>query len=291
MAVAARLQERHGLYLNGLILLSCALQLQTLLFDEGNDLPYPLILPAFAQTAIYHGRVQAPDDLAAFVAEVEDFAVRVYTPALMRGTDLAAEEAEQIAGTIGRYTGLDPAFVLRCNNRVSLPRFCRELLRTDRRTVGRLDSRFVGRAPDAAGELLERDPAMSALMGPYASAFLHDLRARLRYDNDEVYAVLSREVNQAWRFPEPNRYLDVTGHLRTAMLDNPHLQVFAASGTYDLATPAFATDYTLSHLGLDPDRLAAIRHRRYEAGHMMYIHDPSMEALRADLLTFFAETR
>ncbi|MBX2797848.1 MAG: hypothetical protein KTR31_09275 [Myxococcales bacterium] len=285
-ALAAHLQERHGLHLNGLVLLSVALQFQTLIFHEGNDLPHALYLPGYALTAAYHGRVDVPD-LQAFAREVQSFAMDRYMPALMRGTDLPEAEGRALASQIASFTGLDADFVWRCNNRVDLMRFCRELLRSERRTVGRLDSRFTGAERDAAGEGISKDPSMSALMGSYASAFLHDLRVRLKYEDDDVYELLNIKVNQSWKWSSDNRYLDVTDRLRTAMIDNPHLRVFVASGLYDLATPRFATNYTLAHLQLEPEARSRITHHAYEAGHMMYIHEPCMVALRSHLLSFY----
>ncbi|HHO51631.1 MAG TPA: peptidase S10 [Deltaproteobacteria bacterium] len=285
-ALATHLQERHGLFLNGLILLSVALQFQTLEFDEGNDLPYALYLPAYAMIAAYHGRIEA-DDLDALRLEVEAFSLERYTPALMRGSRLSEADAAQLAEELARFTGLDADFVRRCNHRIHLGRFCRELLRDSRETVGRLDARFTGHGADAAGESLERDPSMAALFSAYTPAFLHDLRTRLGYGDDESYELLSSKTHEAWRWSRDNRYLDVTGALRAAMIDNPHLGVFVASGLYDLATPYWATEHTLSHLGLEPATRAHITHVLYPAGHMMYIHEPSMEALRGDLLRFY----
>ena len=284
--LASYLQDRYGLFLNGLILLSTALQFQCLAFDAGNDLPYALYLPGYAATAAYHGLVQ-PDDLSAFLAEAERFAIERYLPALARGSRLAEDERQAVAQELARFTGLSATYIRNCNLRIHLMRFCRELLRDTRRTVGRLDSRFTGEEFDAAGESITRDPSMAALTAAYGSAFLHDLRTRLKYDDDDVYELLNYKTHKKWKWSANNEYLDVTGKLRQAMLDNPHLRVFVASGLYDLATPAFATDYTLAHMFLETEAPTVIRHVVYPAGHMMYIHEPSMDALRGDLLAFF----
>ncbi|MEM6929067.1 MAG: peptidase S10, partial [Myxococcota bacterium] len=163
----------------------------------------------------------------------------------------------------------------------------RELMRDERRTVGRLDSRFVGPEYDGAGDSMERDPSLSALSGVYASAFHHDVRSRRGYD-DEVYELLNLKVNRGWTYP-PMGFLDVAPRLRSAMHANAHLRVLAVSGLYDLATPPFATEYTLAHLGIDPSLQEQVRHVVYPAGHMMYAHEPSMDALRDDLLRFYRE--
>jgi len=288
-ALAEHLQDRHGLFLNGIVLLSVALQFQTLLFDEGNDLPYILYLPAYALTAAYHGAVDAPD-LDAFAAEVEQFAETEYAAALLRGTRLDEAQTAALAARIAGYLGVSEAFVRRCNLRVSLPRFLRELLRERRRLVGRLDSRFVGRSKDAEGDDWRGDPSMSPLMATFAPAFLHDLRTRLGHEDDDVYELLSSSTHQRWKWTPENAYLDLTGALRQALNANEHLGVFVASGLYDLATPYSATEYTLAHLDLEPEAGGAITHERYPAGHMMYVHEPSMVKLKADLVAFYART-
>jgi carboxypeptidase C (cathepsin A) len=275
------------MYLTGVVLLSVALKFQTLMFHEGNDLPYVLYVSGYAATAAWHGRVKT-DDVETFIADAERWAYDRYAPALMRGSSLPEAEQQAVAEELAGWIGLSTEFVRRCNLRVDLGRFCRELLRDRRATVGRLDSRFVGRASDAAGERLEVDPSMSALYGAYASAFHRDLRTRLAYEEDELYEILNLKANQAWRWDQDNRYLDVTSDLRQVLLDNEHLRVLVASGIYDLATPVTATDYTLNQLGLEPDRRDAVRHHKYPAGHMMYVHEPSMAALRRDLLAFYA---
>lgn len=285
-SLAKHLQDRHGMYLDGLVLVSVALKFQTLMFHDGNDLPYVLYVAGYAATAAYHGKVHA-EDLGRLLTDAETWAYDRYAPALLRGTSLSEAEQDSIARELSAFIGVSPEFIRRCNLRVELGRFCRELLRDRRTTVGRLDSRFTGQAADAAGERLEVDPSMSALYGAYTSAFHRDLRARLNYEEDELYEVLNLKANQAWKWDQDNRYLDVTGDLRQVLLDNQHLRVLVASGIYDLATPVTATDYTLNQLGLEPERRGAVIHHKYRAGHMMYVHEPSLVALRRDLLAFY----
>lgn len=288
-AVVAKLvQERHGVYLTGLVLVSLALKFQTLAFDPGNDLPYVLYVGGYAATAILHGAL-SPEDPASFVAEAERWAYEVYAPALLRGARLSASERAEIARGLSSRIGLSQAFVERCNLRVALGRYCRELLRERGLTVGRLDARFTGTAPDAAGENLEHDPSMSALQGAYTSALHRELRARLGVKDEEAYEVLNIKVNMAWAWGRDNQYLDVTADLGHALAINDHLRVFVASGVYDLATPPAASDYTIDHLllGLPAWRREHVVHCKYPAGHMMYAHEPSYAALRRDLERFF----
>lgn len=288
-ALAGHLQQRHGMYLNGLVLVSSILSFQTVRFDVGNDLPYPLFLPTYAATAWYHKKLE-PElqrDLRATLAEVEEFALGEYATALLRGDRLAGEERERTATRLARYTGLSREYVERSNLRVRIGRFCKELLRAERRTVGRLDSRFQGIDRDAAGESYEHDPSYTAIQGPFTGALNQYLREELGYQNDLTYEILTGRV-QPWSYSAwQNRYLEVSETLRSAMTRNPALRVFVASGYYDLATPYFATRHTLDHLELDPGLRGNLVVEHYEAGHMMYIHRPSLEALAQDLARFY----
>lgn len=282
------LQDRHGMYLNGIMLISAVLNFQTLEFEHGNDMPYLFFLPTCTATAWYHRRL-APDlqrDLRATLAEVEQFVYERYAPALLRGRSLPATEREQIVAALARYTGLSPDYVERSNLRIRDDRFVKELLRDTQRTVGRLDSRFTGIDRDAAGERTEYDPSYAAILGPYTATLNDYLRTELRFESDLAYEILSGRV-YPWSYDgHENRYVDVAETVRAAMTANPALRVFVASGYYDLATPYFATDYTLNQLALPDDLYANIRVAYYEAGHMMYAHMPSLVQLKEDLAEF-----
>ena len=282
------LQERHGMYLNGIMLVSCILNFVTARFNDGNDLPYVLFLPTYTATAWYHQRL-APElqqDLQATLREVEVFARGEYALALAKGAALAADERAQIVAKLARYTGLSADYVDRTNLRIEIYRFTKELLRDERRTVGRLDSRFKGIDSDAAGEAHEYDPSMTNIMGPYTATFNDYVRGELKFETDLPYEILTPRV-QPWSFAEhENQYVNVAETLRKAMTINPHLRVIVANGYYDLATPYFATEYTFGHLGLDPSLQKHIALTYYEAGHMMYIHLPSLARLKSDLAGF-----
>jgi carboxypeptidase C (cathepsin A) len=286
-ALAGHLQERHGMYLNGIVLVSAILNFQTARFDVGNDLPYVLFLPTYAATAWHHKRVsrEYQNDLRAFLDEVERFAIAEYMPALARGDALSGAERERLVARLGRYTGLSLEFIERCNLRIEIGRFTKELLRDERRTVGRLDSRFKGIDLDAAGERYEYDPSMSAILGPYTATINDYVRRTLKYENDLPYEILTGRV-QPWKYDQENRYLNVAETLRRAMTRNPYLKVFVASGYYDFATPYFASDYTFQHLGLDASLRGGVTFGYYTAGHMMYIHEGELARLKRDLVNF-----
>ena len=282
------LQERHGLYLNGIMLISSVLDFQTIRFMNGNDLPYILYLPSFTATAWYHNLLDAElqVDLHQTLKEVEAFAVGEYTLALMKGTDLPEDERQEITRKLVRYTGLPIDYIERTDLRVSIMRFCKEILRAQGKTVGRFDSRFTGLDRDSVGERFEYDPSYTNILGPYTATLNDYLRSQLKFESDLAYEILTDRVHP-WNYDtHQNQYVNVTDILRKAMTTNPYLKVFVASGYYDLATPYMATQYTFNHLGLDKSLQQNVSMSFYEAGHMMYVHQQSLIQLRKDLSSF-----
>ncbi|MCC6190037.1 MAG: peptidase S10 [Anaerolineales bacterium] len=281
------LQERHGMYLNGIMLVSVILSFQTARFDAGNDLPYLLFLPSYTATAWYHQRLPAElqTDLRKAVRQSEAFALGDYAQALLKGDKLRGRERARVARQLARLTGLSLDYVERTDLRINIHRFVKELLRGQGRTVGRLDSRFTGIDRDAAGEFHEYDPSLTNVLGPYTAVFNDYVRGELKFESDLPYEVLNEKV-WPWRADHDNQYINVAETLRKAMTINPHLRVLVANGYFDLATPHFATEYTFNHLGIDPSLQANLSLHYYEAGHMMYIHRPSLAKLRDDLTSF-----
>ena len=282
------LQERHGLYLNGIMLISSVLDFQTIRFMNGNDLPYILYLPSFTATAWYHNLLDAElqVDFHQTLKEVEAFAVGEYNLALMKGTDLPEDERQEITRKLVRYTGLPIDYIERADLRVSIMRFCKELLRAQGKTVGRFDSRFTGLDRDSVGERFEYDPSYTNILGPYTATLNDYLRSQLKFESDLAYEILTDRVHP-WNYDtHQNQYVNVTDTLRKAMTTNPYLKVFVASGYYDLATPYMATQYTFNHLGLDKSLQQNVSMSFYEAGHMMYVHQQSLIQLKKDLSCF-----
>jgi carboxypeptidase C (cathepsin A) len=282
------LQDRYGMDFNGVVLVSSVLIFETIRFDDGNDLPYILYLPSYTATAWFHKKLSAElqADLHRTLAEVEQFALGDYTLALMKGSKLSPEARKEVAQKLARYTGLSGDYVARSNLRMDSMRFMKELLRGEHRTVGRYDSRFTGTDLDAVGEQSEYDPSFAAVQGPYTATLNSYVRTELKYERDFPYEILTGRV-QPWNFGNArNRYLNVSGSLRQAMAKNRDLRVFVANGYYDLATPYLATDYTFNHLGLDSSHADRVMMGYYEAGHMMYIHKPSLQKLKKDLAGF-----
>src|SRR5271170_1284732 len=287
--LSSYMQQRFGMYLNGIILISTILNFETAEFDIGNDLPCILYLPTYSAIAWYHKKLPPElqsEDVSKVVDESRKFAAGEYAAALMQGDALPDARRTEIAQKVARLTGLSPAYVERTNLCVEIQRFTKELLRDERRTVGRIDGRFTGIDRDAAGETPEYDPSIAAIMGPYAGMLNDYVRNDLKFDSDLPYEILTGRV-RPWNYaPYENRYVNVAEKLRSAMTENPFLHVFVAKVYYDLATPFFAADYTFDHLGLDPSLRSHLTGAYYEAGHMMYVHPPSLAKLKADIAQF-----
>jgi len=285
-ALSGYLQERHGLYLNGLMLISVVLDFSTIRFIMNNELPFILFLPGYAATAWYHKKAGVGQPLKKFLKEAEDFARGEYASALLKGDLLSSEERIHIVQELARFTGLSTDFIERTNLRIIDKHFFKELLRESGRTVGRLDSRFLGIDRLGVTESAEYDPLLTNVLGPYTAGFYDYVRAHLKFESDLPYEILNKKV-WPWSYSMfENQYLNVAETMRKAMTYNPHLKVFVANGYYDLGTPYSATEYTFSHLGLHPSLQKNISMGYYEAGHMMYIHMPSLKKMKADLVKF-----
>jgi carboxypeptidase C (cathepsin A) len=204
----------------------------------------------------------------------------------MKGDSLSESEYEGVVNKLARYTGLAPEYIRQTNLRINIMRFTKELLRDERRTLGRLDSRFKGIDRDAAGETWEFDPSLAAITGPYTATLNDYVRAELEFESDLPYEILTSRV-QPWGYEKyQNQYINVGETLRKAMTMNPFLKVLVANGYYDLATPYFATQYTFNHMDLESVLQENYTMTFYEAGHMMYVHMPSLAKLKDDLADF-----
>jgi carboxypeptidase C (cathepsin A) len=258
--LARHLQERYGMYLNGLMLISSCLDFGTLEFAGGNDDPYVMYLPTYA--------------------------ARDYLWVLARGSRLTDAERAAAVTKLAALTGLSPDYIDRVNLRPEHVRFLTELLRDERRTVGRIDGRFAGWESDYGKEQWSSDPSINAIVGPYAAALNHYVRTELGYASDLPYEILTDRV-QPWSFREfENQHVHVLDQLAAAMRANPHMRVHVACGYHDAATPYFAAEHTFAHLEIPAEVAANIEFAYHEAGHMMYLHEPSRLAQSAQLAAF-----
>jgi carboxypeptidase C (cathepsin A) len=278
-ALSGYLQNTVKMYLNGIVLLS-SMPLQTL----GSDLNSALTLPTYTAIAWYHKKLPKDlmGDLKKAVAESEQFAMGEYSTALMKGDTLPAAEKAQIVKKLARFTGLSPEFIEECNLRISASRFRKELLRSQRRIVGRLDARFVGIDHDAAGENPEYDPSDAINAGAYTATINNYLRNELKFESDLPYQISARVQ---WGSMSPARG-GVMETLRAAMTQNPFLRVFVIKGYYDMACFYFPVNYMESHMYLDPSLRDHIQSDYFETGHMVYIDKRALKQFKEDMVKF-----
>jgi carboxypeptidase C (cathepsin A) len=291
--LAGYLHQRHGMYLNGIMFISSILNFITAQFDEGNDLPYILFLPTYTATAWYHKKLFGglQEDLEKAVAEARAFAMNEYTLALMKGNALKGEERQRIVDRLAELTGLSKAYIEGTNLRINIHRFCKELLRDEGVTVGRLDSRYKGFDRDSVGEFHELDPSYTAILGSYTATMYDYLRRDLGYETDLPYEVLT-SLYQTWKYEDyQNNYVNTAADLRVGFQHHPGLKAIVCNGYYDLATPLMATEYTYNHIPLPEAQQANIQMKYYPAGHMMYLHLPSLKQLSEDLHAFIEEAK
>lgn len=289
-AVAEELQGGWtSIDLNGLILISSILDFTGARFQPGNEIPYISFLPSYAATHWYHNLRGSSDvALADFVEEARRFALGDYAAALLQGARLADNERGRVRAELARLTGLSEGYLDQTDLRINNMRFMKELLREDGIVVGRLDSRYTGRDYDGAGERFDGDPSAYGIDAAYTAAVTHYLTSELGVEITRKYQVLSRAPGRNWDWTlNKNQnwpaFVNVAPFVGRAMRENNGFRVLVANGYYDLATPFFATENTFATNGIDPDRVTLTY---YEAGHMMYVHHPSLEKLGDDVRAF-----
>jgi carboxypeptidase C (cathepsin A) len=279
----------HGIAFNGITLLSMAMDFQTLEWNSSNDLPYPLLVPSFTMIAAYHHKLAADltTDLAKTRDEVVHWSMNDYTLALGKGDALSPDERSKVIEQLARYTGLRPEVIDQNNLRIDVPIFTHELLRDQKLVTGRLDGRFT--SPNPGGNERFYDPAGSALLPPYTSAFNNYLRTELNYKIDMPYRVFAYDQPEFEKWDWGNAeqgFPSTAGGLRGAMIKNPYMKVLVMEGYYDLATPFTAANWSMEHLNLEAKYRQNISYATYSAGHMVYIDRAEHDKMKKDLTEF-----
>jgi carboxypeptidase C (cathepsin A) len=277
--LAGVIQDRHQIYLNGIVLLS-----SVAFSNWGADDRFIFFLPTFIATAWYHHLL--PSDLQSLsidqiAQQARDFAHGEYAQALEKGDKLTGPEREKVAQDMARYTRLSPKYIEQANLRVSPFRWFKELERDKRRTIGRLDSRFEGIDIDAAGERPEYDPSEASYEGAFVATFQDYVRRELKWETEGYYTV-SANV-RPW---DQTGNTEVAEVLRSAMTQQTHLKVLVICGYYDVATPFNGIEHTFSHMNLEGPAAKNIAFAYYEGGHMMYIDEKEHHKLHKDIDDF-----
>lgn len=290
--VAYELLTGYGMGLNGVILVSPFMDAAAARDRFAIDLPHALYLPTLAATAWYHRAIEdRPEDLAVFLDEVEAFAIEEYAPALMKGAMLPAPERAALKSRLSRYTGLSEQYWENSNLRVPHMRFVQELLRDEDLTVGRIDSRFKGRSVGRVAASMQYDPFDAAVRPAFKAGFMHYYSNDLGFRKERDYVVSGGLYNNwDWLHVMPDgRETLITNtavDLATTMTLYPPMRVLVQQGYFDLATPHFVLEYVINHMDLDAAQRARVSVEMYEAGHMMYVHPPSLAKFKQDLAGF-----
>lgn len=289
-----------GIALNGVVLISSVLNFEYSSQTRGNDIGFINFFPTYATTAWYHKKLSADlqrltvDQIA---QQAEKFAQNEYASALMKGNKLSAAERQSVVDQYARLTGLSKPVIEENDLRVSLQTFDAELMRDQQLTVGRLDTRFTGFAPfggggggrGAGGPGIGSvgDPSDVSIRNTFTPVLTDYTRRELNFHDEDLYYILGGGIGR-WNYPQ-NTYATVVPNLERAFAKNPYMRLYVAEGYYDAATPYFAVEYTLAHMSIDPRVQKNITTGRFYAGHMMYIDEPSMKKLRADLDRFYKD--
>ena len=277
---------------SALILISQALDYQGSTPMADNLVAFVTYLPTMAATAWHHGKVdQAGRTLEAFLGEVRAFAVNEYLPALFAGSTLDPASEARVARRLADYLGVDVSYVLRSRLRVQAGRYVKEVLRDEGLSVGRLDARYTADDVDDVAERPEYDAAAAAIGAAYSTHLHQYLVEELGVTLDRPYYVSGPDVgrNWVWNRGSPRgepRYVNTARDLAWGLRFNPEMRVLVASGYHDYATPFFDAEYTFARHGIATDR---VRMTYYEAGHMMYLHHPSFQAVASDVHAFIGE--
>jgi carboxypeptidase C (cathepsin A) len=263
--VADRLHD-EGYYLNGLFLVSPVLDMQTITYNTGNDLPYILSLPTFALVAQYHQKAL----IAPSIDELGRFAIQEYAPALLAGDLLSVQEKERIAKELSQRIGISKELLLQNDLRLTTTKFRKMLLAEKDQLIGRFDARSLGAQISKNENASDYDPSLEAVMGAMTASFNQYVDKDLKWPEVKDYKPL---VNlPSWNWGKGNQYANALGELKRVMIQNPRLKVLIAMGDYDLAAPLFSTEYSLHHALLPASALDRVNSVHYPAGHMFYFN-------------------
>jgi carboxypeptidase C (cathepsin A) len=280
--------DEHGIYLNGIVLISSTLDFETFREFENNDLAYLSYLPSITASSFYHKKLTPAleKDLQTSLAKVESFIYNSYANALYKGILLTQPEKDKIADSLSYYTGLSKAYILKSNLRIPSWRYRKALLNDSSKSIGRFDSRLLMPETDNLDDDCANDASFTKIRAAFSTSINYYLRSELKYNNDLPYNIIGNV--SPWEYAN-GKYLNVMPDITEAMIQNPDMKVWIASGYYDLATPFFGATYAINHANIPTSLRKNILSTYYEAGHMMYLYKPCLEKLKKDALQFYTK--
>ena len=289
----------QGIAMNGVIMVSAVFDLRTLIFPPNDDLPYIVHFPTYAATAWYHDKIaNKTPNLTDFIQEIREFTENEYAPALFKGDQISATDKQNLANKLAAYSGVTADYWLKANLRVKNGEFFAEFLRDESRIVGRLDSRFTGINIDGISQFGDHDPQSSAISPAYISGFLDYFHGELGVDPYLNYSITAgRRKGFKWDWLHQGNIgwgtqaaINTGIDMARAMTRDPNMKVLILNGYYDIATVFYGVEHSINHLNLPSKIKDNIIMKYYEAGHMMYTHQPSLEQFKADVAGFILDT-
>jgi carboxypeptidase C (cathepsin A) len=280
------LYETYGMEMDGLLLISPALDLSAIKPGDSSDLPCALFLPSYVAVAWYHGKIASEFQagLQETLSEAERWTLEEYLPALAKGNRLPDEVKNRIAAKLARLTGLSESIIKARNLRVSRPEFTAGLLRDEGRTLSFMDGRIARTGRD--GGFLE-DPAMALTVGPYNAVLREYIRDELDFKPGIPYVFFSEDANSQWEWGSALTEGEMVASIRKTMNRNKRLKILAGAGLFDLDIPYFSAAYIMSHLGTDPSIAPRITLKFFKGGHMFYTNQEALEGFKAEAARFF----
>lgn len=281
--LALELQNSRWIYPNGIILVSPT----GLGIDRGRVMQDALLLPYYAATAWYHKVLSADlqqKDLTSMLPEVERFTVEEYLPALTKGGSLTEAERKGIAEKVARFSGLKTEVVLQNNLSIGTWFFWKELLRDKGYTIGRLDSRYLGKDKKDAGERPDYNAELTAWLQAFTPAINIYLRDELNFKTDLSYNMFGNV------YPWDNENNRTGDQLRQAMAQNPNLHLMVQSGYYDGACDYFNAKFNLWQMDPGGKLQERMTWKGYRGGHMMYLRKEDLASSTQDLRDFILKT-
>lgn len=286
----------QGIAMNGVIMVSAVFDLRSLVFPPDDDLPYIVHYPTYAATAYYHNKVNGEwADMNEFIAEIRDFTENRYAPALFKGDQISDKDKAQLAQELAHYSGTKADYWLKSNLRVTNGEFFAEFLRDEGKTVGRLDSRYTGYSEDGIAQNGAYDPQSSAISPAYIQGFLNYFHGELGVSKNLMYTVTAgRRKSFKWDWSHRGNEgwggammaVNTGPDMAEAMIKDPNMKVLILNGYLDIATVFYGVEYSINHLGLPNDVKKNIIMKYYEAGHMMYTDQNSLEQFKMDVSSF-----
>ncbi len=284
MGLSAALQERQWMYINGVIMVSPA---DYKVIRVGGPVSSAINLPYYAAAAWYHKKLSPQlqqKDLTEMLPEVEDFAINDLIPALAKGGFIQQEERSEIASKMSLYSGLSEKVILQNNLDISTSFFWKELLREEGKTIGRLDSRYLGIDRKDAGMRPDYSAELTSWLHSFTPAINHYIQKELNFKTDIKYNMFGPV--RPWNNDNDNTRED----LRRAMAENPYMKVLFQSGYYDGATTYFNAKYTMWQVDPSGKMKDRFYFEGYRSGHMMYLRNEDLIKANEDIRTFLKNT-